>query len=90
MWKNSNEHISKNELERNSLEILKNLEKTQARLTPEFSEKWMFDVFLNRLIENKYVREDDSGNALSHQNNSTIRKRCQKFLEPTWLKELSR
>ena len=55
------EHISKNELERNSLEILKNLEKTQARLTPEFSEKWMFDVFLNRLIENKYVREDDKG-----------------------------
>ena len=37
LWKNSIEHISKNELERNSLEIIKNLEKTQAIQTPEYS-----------------------------------------------------
>jgi len=90
LWKNSAEHISKNELERNSLEILKNLEKTQARLTPEFSEKWMFDVFLNRLIENKYVREDDKGMLYPTRITQRLEKDANKFLEPNWLKELSK
>ena len=90
LWKSSNEHISKNILEKNSLEILKNLEKDHARLTPEFSEKWMFDVFLNRLIENKYVREDDSGKLYPNRITHRLKKDAAKFLEPNWLKELSR
>ena len=90
LWKSSNEHISKNILEKNSLEILKNLEKDHARLTPEFSEKWMFDVFLNRLIENKYVREDDSGKLYPNRITQRLKKDAAKFLEPNWLKELSR
>ena len=90
LWKSSNEHISKNILEKNSLEILKNLEKDHARLTPEFSEKWMFDVFLNRLIENKYVREDDSGKLYPNRITQRLKKAAAKFLEPNWLKELSR
>ena len=90
LWKSSNEHISKNILEKNSLEILKNLEKDHARLTPEFSEKWMFDVFLNRLIENKYVREDDSGKLYPNRITQRLKKDAAKFLEPSWLKELSR
>ena len=90
LWKSSNEHISKNILEKNSLEILKNLEKKHARLTPEFSEKWMFDVFLNRLIENKYVREDDSGKLYPNRITQRLKKDAAKFLEPNWLKELSR
>ena len=90
LWKSSNEDISKNILEKNSLEILKNLEKDHARLTPEFSEKWMFDVFLNRLIENKYVREDDSGNLYPNRITHKLKKDAAKFLEPNWLKELSR
>jgi glycerol-3-phosphate O-acyltransferase len=90
LWKNSEEHISKNELERNSLEILKNLEKTQARLTPEFSEKWMFDVFLSRLIENKYVREDNMGMLYPTRITQRLEKDANKFLEPNWLKELAK
>jgi glycerol-3-phosphate O-acyltransferase len=90
LWKNSEEHISKNELERNSLEILKNLEKTQARLTPEFSEKWMFDVFLSRLIESKYVREDNNGMLYPTRITQRLEKDAVKFLEPNWLKELSK
>ena len=90
LWKSSNEHISKNILEKNSLEILKNLEKDHARLTPEFSEKWMFDVFLNRLIENKYVREDDSGKLYPNRITQRLKKDAAKFLAPNWLKELSR
>ena len=90
LWKSSNKHISKNILEKNSLEILKNLEKDHARLTPEFSEKWMFDVFLNRLIENKYVREDDSGKLYPNRITQRLKKDAAKFLEPNWLKELSR
>ena len=90
LWKSSNEHISKNILEKNSLEILKNLEKDHARLTPEFSEKWMFDVFLNRLVETKYVREDDSGKLYPNRITQRLKKDAAKFLEPNWLKELSR
>ena len=90
LWKNSDEHISKNTLEKNSLEILKNLEKTHARLTPEFSEKWMFDIFLNRLIENKYVREDDFGMLYPTRITQRLEKDAAKFLEPSWLKELSK
>ena len=90
LWKNSREHISRNVLEKNSLEILKNLEKTQARLTPEFSEKWMFDVFLSRLIENKYVREDDAGMLYPTRITQKLEKDAVKFLEPNWLKELSK
>ncbi len=90
LWKNSENHISRNILERNSLDILKNLEKTQARLTPEFSEKWMFDVFLNRLIENKYVREDEAGMLFPTRVTQRLEKDANKFLEPHWLKELSK
>ena len=57
---------------------------------PEFSEKWMFDVFLNRLIENKYVREDDSGKLYPNRITQRLKKDAAKFLEPNWLKELSR
>ena len=90
LWKSSELHISKNDLEKNSLKILKNLEQTHARLTPEFSEKWMFDIFLNRLIENKYVREDDSGKLYPTRITQRLEKDANKFLEPNWLKELSK
>ena len=89
LWKNAKSHVSKNDLEKNSLKILQKLEKTHARLTPEFSEKWMFDVFLNRLIANKYVKEDDSGLLYPTRITHRLEKDAANFLEPNWLKELS-
>ena len=50
----------------------------------------MFDVFLSRLIENKYVREDDKGMLYPTRITHRLEKDANKFLEPSWLKELSK
>ena len=34
---------------------------------PEFSEKWTFDLFINHLIEAKFVRKDEKGFVSSFQ-----------------------
>ena len=90
LWKNQKEHISKNDLEKKSLKILKNLEKTHARLTPEFSERWMFDVFLSRLIDNRYVKEDQDGLVYATRVTQKLKEDATKFLEPKWLNELTK
>jgi glycerol-3-phosphate O-acyltransferase len=89
LWKNQKEHISKNDLEKKSLKILKNLEKTHSRLTPEFSERWMFDVFLSRLIDNRYVKEDKDGMVYATRVTQKLKDDAIKFLEPKWLNELT-
>ena len=49
----------------------------------------MFDVFLNRLIANKYVKEDDSGLLYPTRITHRLEEDAANFLEPNWLKELS-
>ena len=49
----------------------------------------MFDFFLNRLIPNKYVKEDDSGLLYPTRITHRLEKDAANFLEPNWLKELS-
>ena len=60
LWRNEKSHISINELEIKCRKISKNLEARHSWLMPEFSEKWTFDLFINHLIEAKFVKKDIS------------------------------
>ena len=61
LWRNEESHISINELEKKCRKISKNLEARHSWLMPEFSEKWTFDLFINHLIEAKFVKKDEKG-----------------------------
>ncbi len=50
----------------------------------------MFDVFLSRLIDNRYVKEDQDGMVYAARVTQKLKDDATKFLEPKWLNELTK
>jgi glycerol-3-phosphate O-acyltransferase len=88
LWKNEEVHISKEKLEKNCRLISKNLESRHNWLLPEFSEKWTFDLFVNRLIQAKFVKKDEHGLLYPSKITKRIEEDFKNFITPEWREEL--
>jgi glycerol-3-phosphate O-acyltransferase len=88
LWRNEKSHISINELEIKCRKISKNLEARHSWLMPEFSEKWTFDLFINHLIEAKFVKKDEKGFVYPLEITKRIEEDFKTFITPEWREEL--
>ena len=88
LWRNEKSHISINELEIKCRKISKNLEARHSWLMPEFSEKWTFDLFINHLIEAKFVKKDEKGFVYPLDITKRIEEDFKTFITPEWREEL--
>ncbi len=88
LWRNEKSHISINDLEKKCRKISKNLEERHSWLMPEFSEKWTFDLFINHLIEAKFVRKDEKGFVFPLEITKRIEEDFKTFITPEWREEL--
>ena len=88
LWKHEEVHISKEKLEKNCRLISKNLESRHNWLLPEFSEKWTFDLFVNHLIEAKFVKKDEHDLLYPSKITKRIEEDFKNFVTPDWREEL--
>jgi len=88
LWRNEEAHISKEKLEKNCRLISKNLESRHNWLLPEFSEKWTFDLFINHLIQAKFVKKDEYGLLYPSKITKRIEEDFKNFITPEWREEL--
>ena len=88
LWRNEKSHISINDLEKKCRKISKNLEERHSWLMPEFSERWTFDLFINHLIEAKFVRKDEKGFIFPLEITKRIEEDFKTFITPEWREEL--
>ena len=89
LWKYEENHISKIDLENKCVKFSKSLQEKHLRISPEFSEKWVFDSFLNQLIDSKFVKEDEKGLVFPSLITKKILEEAQVFINSEWLNELS-
>ena len=89
LWKNQSEHISKNQLEISCKEIATNLQAKYDWMAPEFSDRWTFMQFLSKLIEQRFVKEDEHGLIYASRITKRMQVAASKFIMPDWREELN-
>ena len=89
LWKNQSEHISKNQLEKSCKEIATNLQAKYDWMAPEFSDRWTFMQFLSKLIEQRFVKEDEHGLIYASRITKKMQVAASKFIMPDWREELN-
>ena len=87
LW--AKEKIAIDELQNNCISIANNLQKKEGWLYSEFSDPTKFKIFIDKLIEDKYVKEHPSQKLSAARITKKVQVEFERFFNPEFMREVS-